>query len=173
MFTNLFNYLPLTAIIENKVFSLHGGLSPSVNKLDEIRKLERVQEVPEEGAGCDLLWSDPDDTKVGFTVSPRGAGFTFGQVDIGLSQDVTEKFNHVNGLTMIARAHQLMDKGYKIQHNNKLVTVFSAPNYCYRCNNEAAIIEFDENMVETYQQFDPYPKRGESVITRKTPDYFL
>jgi serine/threonine-protein phosphatase 2A catalytic subunit len=74
---------------------------------------------------------------------------------------------------MICRAHQLMDKGFKIQHNNKLVTVFSAPNYCYRCNNEAAIIEFDENMVETYQQFDPYPKRGEAVITRKTPDYFL
>jgi serine/threonine-protein phosphatase 2A catalytic subunit len=80
MFTNLFDYLPLTAIIENQIFSLHGGLSPNVNKLDEIRKLERVQEVPEDGPGCDLLWSDPDDTKSGFSVSPRGAGFTFGQV---------------------------------------------------------------------------------------------
>ena len=55
-------------------------------------------------------------------------------------QDVTDKFTHANNLKMIARAHQLMNKGYQLQHNNKLVTIFSAPNYCYRCNNQAAIL---------------------------------
>lgn len=62
---------------------------------------------------------------------------------------------------MIARAHQLMDKGYIHKHNNQVVTIFSAPNYCYRCNNQAAILEMDEHLSENFIQFDPYPRRGE------------
>jgi len=60
-FTDLFDYLPLTALIENQIFCLHGGLSPSIDTLDNIRALDRIQEVPHEGPMCDLLWSDPDD----------------------------------------------------------------------------------------------------------------
>jgi len=66
-----------------------------------------------------------------------------------------------------------MNKGYQIQHNNKIATIFSAPNYCYRCNNQAAFLEIDEHMNESYLQFDPYPRRGEENIVKKTPDYFL
>lgn len=80
MFTNLFDYIPLTAVVENQIFCLHGGLSPSIKTLNDIRDLTRVQEVPENGAGSDLLWSDPDDAAVGFKDSPRGAGFLFGAV---------------------------------------------------------------------------------------------
>jgi serine/threonine-protein phosphatase 2A catalytic subunit len=72
-FTDLFDYLPLTALIEDQIFCLHGGLSPSIDTLDHIRSLERVQEVPHEGPMCDLLWSDPDD-RSGWGISPRGAG---------------------------------------------------------------------------------------------------
>jgi serine/threonine-protein phosphatase 2A catalytic subunit len=78
MLTNMFDHIPLTAVVENSFFSLHGGLSPSLDKLDDIKKLTRVAEVPEEGIGCDLLWSDPDE-KPGFQTSNRGAGFLFGQ----------------------------------------------------------------------------------------------
>ena len=78
-FTDLFDYLPLTALVENEIFALHGGLSPSIESLDNIRALDRVQEVPHEGPMCDLLWSDPDD-RFGWGISPRGAGYTFGQV---------------------------------------------------------------------------------------------
>lgn len=53
-----------------------------------------------------------------------------------------------------------MNKGYQIQHDNKITTIFSAPNYCYRCNNQAAFLEIDEHMNESYLQFDPYPRRG-------------
>lgn len=74
----------MTAVVENQIFSLHGGLSPSIKTLDDIRDLPRVQEVPENGAGSDLLWSDPDDVAVGFKDSPRGAGFLFGPVLLGL-----------------------------------------------------------------------------------------
>lgn len=99
-FTDLFDYLPLTAVVESKIFCLHGGLSPSLDSLDQVRALDRVQEVPHEGPMCDLLWSDPDD-RTGWGISPRGAGYTFGQ-------DISEQFNHANNLKLISRAHQLV-----------------------------------------------------------------
>ena len=83
-----------------QIFCLHGGLSPSIETLDQARTLDRVQEVPHEGPMCDLVWSDPDE-RVGWGMSPRGAGFTFGG-------DITEQFNHTNRLDLIARAHQLV-----------------------------------------------------------------
>ncbi|KAH3744021.1 protein phosphatase 2A [Pelomyxa schiedti] len=164
-FTDLFDYLPLTALIENQIFCLHGGLSPSIETLDQIRALDRIQEVPHEGLMCDLLWSDPDE-RCGWGISPRGAGYTFGQ-------DISEQFLHSNGLRLIARAHQLVMEGYNWCHDQKVVTIFSAPNYCYRCGNQAAIMELDEKLVYNFLQFDPAPRRGEPDVTRRTPDYFL
>jgi diadenosine tetraphosphatase ApaH/serine/threonine PP2A family protein phosphatase len=148
-FTDLFDYLPLTALIEKQIFwsvlsttssaprtlaasyadlrvcascllSLHGGLSPSIDTLAHIMEQDRVQEVPHEGPMCDLLWSDPDD-RCGWGISPRGAGYTFGQ-------DISEQFNHNNGLTLVARAHQLVMEGYNWCHEKNVVTIFSAPN---------------------------------------------
>uniref|UniRef100_A0A6U5DHY8 protein-serine/threonine phosphatase n=1 Tax=Corethron hystrix TaxID=216773 RepID=A0A6U5DHY8_9STRA len=133
-----FDYLPMTAVVADKIFCLHGGLSPSIDTLDHARNLDRVQEVPHEGPMCDLVWSDPDD-RVGWGISPRGAGYTFGQ-------DITEQFTHINGLSFIARAHQLVMEGYQWQHNKSVVTIFSAPNYCYRCGNQAAIMEIDDSV---------------------------
>ena len=77
----LFHPLALTFPfqVESEIFCLHGGLSPSIETLDNIRNFDRVQEVPHEGPMCDLLWSDPDD-RCGWGISPRGAGYTFGQV---------------------------------------------------------------------------------------------
>jgi len=164
-FTDLFDYIPLTALVENKIFTQHGGLSPNILDLDDVRKVDRVQEVPHEGPMCDLLWSDPDD-RLGWGVSPRGAGYTFGQ-------DISEKFNQSNGLTLIARAHQLIMEGYNWCHDKQVVTIFSAPNYCYRCGNQAAVMEIDENMDYTFVQFDPAPRRGEPHIGKPAVDYFL
>ncbi|KAH9253657.1 serine/threonine-protein phosphatase 2A catalytic subunit alpha isoform [Batrachochytrium salamandrivorans] len=164
-FTDLFDYLPLTALVENHVFCLHGGLSPSIETLENVRALDRVQEVPHEGPMCDLLWSDPDD-RTGWGISPRGAGYTFGQ-------DVSQEFNHRNGLNLIARAHQLVMEGYNWSHEKNVVTIFSAPNYCYRCGNQAAILEVNEKLDYNFIQFEPAPRRGEPHVTRRTPDYFL
>ena len=66
---------------------------------------------------CDLLWSDPDD-RCGWGISPRGAGYTFGQ-------DISEAFNHNNGLTLVARAHQLVMEGYNWSQDRNVVTIFS------------------------------------------------
>jgi serine/threonine-protein phosphatase 2A catalytic subunit len=133
--------------------------------LDEIRQINRKQEVPHDGAMSDLLWSDPDETE-GWCTSQRGAGYTFGY-------DVSSKFNEINGLKMICRAHQMVVNGFNWSHEKNVCTIFSAPNYCYRCGNQAAIMELDEFLNEKIVQFEPAPKRGEPHIAKKLPDYFL
>ncbi|GLI72618.1 phosphoprotein phosphatase PP4 catalytic subunit [Penicillium ochrochloron] len=119
------------------VLCVHGGLSPLIDSVDKIRLIDRKQEVPHEGAMCDLLWSDPDEIE-GWGLSPRGAGFLFGG-------DIVKQFNHLNGLSLVARAHQLVMEGYKEMFDGGIVTVWSAPNYCYRCGNVAAILELGED----------------------------
>ena len=97
----------------------------------QIRSIDRKQEVPHDGAMCDLLWSDPDEIP-GWGSSPRGAGFLFGR-------EPTLTFNEANKLSLICRAHQLVMEGYKLMFDDQLVTVWSAPNYCYRCPSSSLL----------------------------------
>ena len=115
------------------------------------------RKVPHEGPMCDLLWSDPDD-RYGRGISPRGAGFTFGQ-------DISRQFNNTNGLTLIFGAHQLVMEGYSWSQENNVVTVFSAPNCCYCCGTMTAIHEIGENMEQSFLQFDPAPRQIEPETT--------
>ncbi|CCJ31258.1 unnamed protein product, partial [Pneumocystis jirovecii] len=202
--TEIFDYLSLAAIVDGKIFCVHGGLSPSITTIDQIRLLDRKQEVPHEGPMCDLLWSDPDNIS-GWSVSPRGAGFLFGG-------DVVKSFCRINQVEMIARAHQLVMEGYKImfdntsqesnmngdQNTNKenckniepvaeftltqnkdtdfgsIVTVWSAPNYCYRCGNVAAILKLNENLEKSYKIFEAAKQEGSSIPPVRKPivEYF-
>lgn len=164
--TEVFDYLSLAALIEDRIFCVHGGLSPSVNTLDDIRGIFRKQEVPHDGAMCDLMWSDPEELE-GWGLSPRGAGYLFGG-------DIVKQFNQTNGIDIIARAHQLVMEGYKWMFNSALVTVWSAPNYCYRCGNVAAILEFDEYRKHVFRIFEAAPSDVRGAPARKlVPDYFL
>lgn len=138
---HLFSTYPLfpslQAIIDSKVLCVHGGLSPDLRTLDQVRTIERVCEIPHEGPFCDLVWSDPEDVDA-WAVSPRGAGWLFGA-------RVTAEFNRINGLDLVCRAHQLVQEGLKYSFDDRsLVTVWSAPNYCYRCGNVAAVLAFGE-----------------------------
>ncbi|CAG8522700.1 11574_t:CDS:10 [Acaulospora colombiana] len=162
----IFDYMSLAAIIDDKIFCVHGGLSPTINSLDQIRTIDRKQEVPHDGAMCDLLWSDPDEIE-GWGLSPRGAGYLFGG-------DIVAQFLQTNNLELIARAHQLVMEGYKLMFDNTIVTVWSAPNYCYRCGNVAAILKLDENLTRDYKIFEAAPQDVRGLPAKKpVPDYFL
>ncbi|GMM29519.1 phosphoprotein phosphatase PP4 catalytic subunit [Martiniozyma asiatica (nom. inval.)] len=170
---DVFDYLALGAYItgslggEDGVFCVHGGLSPVSNTIDEIRLIDRKQEVPHEGAMCDLLWSDPEKDIQAWMLSPRGAGYLFGQGE-------TEKFLHANKVSLIARAHQLVMEGYKEMFNGGLVTVWSAPNYCYRCGNVAAILTLDDSLNRKYTVFDTVADGFDELPSKKPVlDYFL
>ena len=114
---------------------------------------------------CDLLWSDPEE-QTGWAINPRGAGYVFGQ-------EQTCEFNHTNNLKMIVRAHQMMMEGHASMHDKGVTTIFSAPNYCYRCANMGAIVEVDENLGQNYIKYDPAPRNGKEVDRKRVPDYFL
>ncbi|SCV72751.1 BQ2448_4288 [Microbotryum intermedium] len=171
----VFDYLSLGAVVDGRVFCVHGGLSPNVQSLDQIRLIDRKQEVPHDGAMCDLLWSDPDDIE-GWGLSPRGAGYLFGA-------DVVRHFVHNNDLDLIARAHQLVRsrsvskyvmEGHKLMFENLIVTVWSAPNYCYRCGNVASILTLDENLQSTYKSFDAAQQDSRGIPAKSTAlQYFL
>jgi len=163
-FTDVFDYLPLVALVDSKVFCVHAGLSPSIDTLDHIRMLDRIAEVPHDGPVCDLLWADPDD-RSGWGIVPKGAGYTFGQ-------DITEQFLHANGLSVVARGHQLVMEGYNWTHDRNLVTIFSAPNYCFRCGNLGAFMEVDEQLNYKCTQFASVAKQPEADRD-SVPQYFV
>mmetsp|Transcript_21760 Transcript_21760/g.32318 ORF Transcript_21760/g.32318 Transcript_21760/m.32318 type:complete len:318 (+) Transcript_21760:41-994(+) len=161
----VFDYLTIAAIIDGRVLCVHGGLSPDVRTLDQIRTIVRNLEIPHEGAFCDLMWSDPEEIDT-WQVSPRGAGWLFGS-------RVTAEFVRVNNLDLICRAHQLVQEGYKYMFDEKLATVWSAPNYCYRCGNVASILALDENLGRKFQIFSAVPDSERNIPPRSNSNYFL
>ncbi|KAL0719125.1 hypothetical protein Bca4012_068449 [Brassica carinata] len=164
--TDVFDYLTLSAIIDGTVLCVHGGLSPDVRTIDQIRLVDRNCEIPHEGPFCDLMWSDPEDIET-WAVSPRGAGWLFGS-------RVTTEFNHINKLELVCRAHQLVQEGLKYMFQDKgLVTVWSAPNYCYRCGNVASILSFDENMERDVKYFNETEENNQMRGPRTGVPYFL
>ncbi|KAL0244408.1 hypothetical protein GEMRC1_008492 [Eukaryota sp. GEM-RC1] len=197
---DVFDTLPLAATLGDKVFCIHGGLSPSMSTIDQIRCLDRQQEVPHDGLMCDLLWSDPMDSESpistevevseelgdvmptknqtetpdstitstsGWGLSPRGAGYLFGE-------DVTKSFLHANNVEMICRAHQLVFNGYQSHFDNKVFTVWSAPNYVYRVGNDASVMSFDEKLEYTFTLFSAASMEKQGPLIRKPiVDYFL
>lgn len=166
----VFDYLGLAAIVDGRILCVHGGLSPHIRTLDQVRTIQRCQEIPHDGAFCDLMWSDPDNVS-SWAVSPRGAGWLFGG-------QVTNEFNHVNGLELIARAHQLVQEGYKFMFDDQnLVTVWSAPNYCYRCGNVASILKINESLKvddKSFVIFNAVPDNERTVPSKGlSSNYFL
>merc|ERR1711915_721136 len=157
--TQVFDYLTLAALVDGRVLCVHGGLSPDVKTLDQIRTIPRSQEIPHEGAFCDLMWSDPEEIET-WQISPRGAGWLFGS-------KVTEEFTRVNGLELICRAHQLVQEGYKYMFpKQNLVTVWSAPNYCYRCANVASILVLDDKLQREFRIFEAVPDTDRVIPPR-------
>ncbi|EPB89303.1 serine/threonine-protein phosphatase [Mucor circinelloides 1006PhL] len=158
-FTDMFDYLTLSVVVDNSIFCVHGvGLSPTIHVLDQIKIIDRFKEIPHEGAMADLVWSDPDPDKEEFAISARGAGYTFGSL-------VVDRFLHLNKMDHILRAHQLCNAGYQVLFDDKLSTVWSAPNYCYRCGNLASILEVSVSGERFFNVFDAAPENDRVIDT--------
>ena len=161
---DVFDYLALGALIEGKILCVHGGLSPDIKTIDQIRTIDRVKEIPHSGPFSDLMWSDPDHIKT-WSMSSRGAGWLFGY-------DVTKDFNQINGLDLICRAHQLVNEGHIYWFDKRLVTVWSAPNYCYRMGNSASILKLDEKLERKFITFESVPESVQ-ILPKAMLPYFL
>lgn len=122
-FIDVFNCLPIAAIVASKIFCVHGGLSPSLQSMEDIKALQRPTDVPDYGLLNDLLWSDPSDTAVDWEDNERGVSYCFGKAIIN---DFLVRYD----MDLICRAHMVVEDGYEFWNDRTLVTVFSAPNYC-------------------------------------------
>jgi diadenosine tetraphosphatase ApaH/serine/threonine PP2A family protein phosphatase len=163
---SLFDLLPVAAVIDQKVFCVHGGLSKSIDFLEQLEILYRRNELPTDGPLCDICWSDPEEEIQEWQMNQRGAGWLFGA-------EQTARFERLNGLTLIARSHQVAFEGFQWFFGRKLVTVWSAPNYMYRVGNKACVMKLDAHLVPEMRMFDA---RADGA--RKKPDdivstYFL
>lgn len=144
IFTSCFNYMPICAIVDEKIFCTHGGLSPDLEDFSQIQNIQRPTDIPDEGLLCDLLWSDPHKNIENWIGNDRGVSWMFGK-------NAVENFLKKHDLDLICRAHQVVEDGYEFLFNRKLVTLFSAPNYCDEFDNAAAIMIVDEELMCSFQ----------------------
>ena len=144
IFTDLFNCLPISACIDDKILCMHGGISPELFSLDQLKKIARPTDIPDQGLLCDLMWSDPDKDVKGWGPNDRGISVTF-------SPSVIEKFLASQDLELICRAHQVVQDGYEFFGKKNLITLFSAPNYCSEFDNSGGVMIIDENLMCSFK----------------------
>ncbi|CAJ1924643.1 unnamed protein product [Cylindrotheca closterium] len=151
VFSDVFNCFPITALVDEKILCMHGGLSPELSSLQQIADIQRPCDVPDGGIMCDLLWSDPDAGITGWASNDRGVSYVFGI-------DVVNKFLEQHDLDLIVRAHQVVEDGYEFFAGRKLVTLFSAANYCGEFDNAGGMLSIDENLSCSFQILKPSGK---------------
>ncbi|CDJ58913.1 Serine/threonine-protein phosphatase, related [Eimeria maxima] len=146
-FNNAFEFLPVAAIIEDCVLCIHGGIGGSIHSIEQLQALQRplkvaqVPQTPQEQQVTDLLWSDPTDSDSVLGIAqneirdPDGAGkiCKFGP-------DRVVQFLAANNLSLIIRAHECVMDGFERFAGGKLITLFSATNYCNHHQNAGALL---------------------------------
>ncbi|KAJ6628138.1 protein phosphatase type 1 [Mycena sp. CBHHK59/15] len=150
-FTDCFNCFPIAAIIGERIFAMHGGLSPDLQSMDQIRCVMRPTDIPERGLLSDLVWSDPEKDITGWSANDRGVSFTFGP-------DVVTRFIQKHDLDLICRGHQVVEDGFEFFAKRRLVTLFSAPNYCGEFDNAGAMMSVDDELLCSFQILRPAHK---------------
>lgn len=159
---NSFNSLPLAAIMNKQFFCVHGGLSPELNTLEDLNKLDRFREPPTRGLMCDLLWADPVEDYDDDNMSQKFIRNTVRGCSYAFTYRASCQFLERTGLLSIIRAHEAQDAGYRMYKRTKtvgfpsLLTMFSAPNYLDTYNNKAAVLKY-ENNVMNIRQFNASP----------------
>ncbi|KAJ2459170.1 Palmitoyl-protein thioesterase 1 [Coemansia sp. RSA 2424] len=178
LFQETFEALPVAHLIQEKVFVVHGGLysretarnanqpdGDGVVRLDELRELSRFYQPSHSKLLTESLWSDPQAAN-GRAPNPRGTAIQYGP-------DVTKEFCDTNNLKMVIRSHQQMDEGYEIAHDGKMVTVFSAPNYCDQGTNKGAYIRITPELECTYHKFTAVPHPNVKAMAYANVNRFM
>ena len=147
-FTQLFNIMPISAIIDDKIMCMHGGLSPELKVPKQILSLEKPTDVPDTGLLCDILWSDPKSTDEKWEENERGVSFTF-------NEQVVSDFCEKNDIDLICRGHLVVDQGYEFFADRKLITIFSAPNYCGMFENDGCLMKVAEDLTCSFSILKP------------------
>lgn len=153
LFIDVFNTLPIAATINDKIFCIHGGLSPELTDLRQIEDIKRPTDIPDKGLLADLLWSDPDPLVRNFLVSnwpknDRGVSYCFGKKHV-------DHFCSTFKIDLIVRGHMVVEDGYEFFDRRKLVTVFLAPNYCGEFNNYGAVMRVDKTLCCSFELLKP------------------
>lgn len=179
MVVDVFNTLPAAATIAGRIFCVHGGLSPQLTDMNQIKSIQRPTDIPEEGLLADLLWSDPkvspstekappspsssDNSSPPYssfltahgngdwTENDRGVSYCF-------SRRVVARFCQRFDLDLIARGHMVVEEGYEFYAKRKLVTVFTAPNYCGEFDNWGAVMNVDKKLMCSFELLKPRKK---------------
>ncbi|EEF49903.1 serine/threonine-protein phosphatase PP1 isoform X2 [Ricinus communis] len=162
IFTDCFNCLPVAALIDQKILCMHGGLSPELENVNQIKEIQRPTDIPDSGLLCDLLWSDPNVKVEGWSDSDRGVSCTFGA-------DKVAEFLDKNDLDLICRGHQVVEDGYEFFAKRRLVTIFSAPNYGGEFDNAGALLSVDESLVCSFEILKPAASASSSKLPLKKP----
>jgi len=147
-FCDVFNTMPVCGLIDEKIMCMHGGLSPEITNMDQVRRLVRPTDVPDTGIICDLLWADPDKDIAGWAENDRGVSFIFGP-------DVVTSFLQKQDMDLVCRAHQVVEDGYEFFAKRQLITIFSAPNYCGEFDNAGAMMSIDETLMCSFKVLKP------------------
>lgn len=150
-FVDVFNTLPIAAVINEKIFCIHGGLSPHLTNLKQIEELKRPTDIPETGLLADLLWSDPDPNVQEWSENDRGVSYCFGK-------KIVDNFCKKFKFDLIIRGHMVVEDGYEFFARKKFVTIFSAPNYCGEFNNWGAVMSVDHGLLCSFELLKPHKK---------------
>ena len=160
LFNETFDWMPIAGLIEDRILCMHGGISPNIENLQDINKIKRPIDIPDEGLMCDILWSDPDKSIHGWEDNDRGVSYIFGT-------DVLDNFVIKHDLDLVCRAHQVVEDGYEFFSNRQLVTIFSAPNYCGEFDNAGGAMKVDENLMCSFLILEPICKERERMKSIK------
>ncbi|AQZ17712.1 PPQ1 (YPL179W) [Zygosaccharomyces parabailii] len=152
MFVDVFNTLPFAAIIQDRIFCVHGGISPHLHSMQQIAQIARPTDIPEDGLVTDLLWSDPDSQVSNWSENDRGVSYTFGKKNV---LDFCSQFK----FDLVIRGHMVVEDGYEFFAKKKFVTVFSAPNYCGEFNNWGAVMSVTTGLMCSFELLKPHGRR--------------
>ena len=152
-FSDCFNWLPISALVNEKILCMHGGLSPELVNIKCLKEIVRPTEVPDKGLLTDLLWSDPEKGVEDWAPNQRGISVLFNE---GIINKTIEDLD----IDLICRAHQVVENGYEFFAQRRLVTVFSAPNYCGQFDNAGAFMVVNKDLMCGFKVLVPEIKEG-------------